>query len=235
MHISPKQRRRSIRAHYLSQRGNSHAQIAERLSVSRATVRADLQLIETHWSAIAFAAADDLLLESLHLLQLRLTVAVQSDVFKSLNKHLAPVEFLRAYDAQQTQLNALAREMRRTVQEVHRRADQRTDQSELYEDDQQISDETSTELSISDNDEHTISSPQQEIVESEAPEENTPETPVQLPDPLDLDPLIAEAVAHFPHLQGQSAEQILTFLDQLTTPDAHDPQVPHPIYAEAAG
>ena len=175
------------------------------------------------------------MIESLHLLQLRLTVAVQSDVFKSLNKHLAPVEFLRAYDAQQTQLNALAREIRRTVQEVHRRADQRTDQSEIYEDDSQISDETSTELSTSDHGEHTISSPQQEIVESQAPEENTPETPVQLPDPPDLDALIAQAVDHFPHLQGQSAEQVLTFLDQLTTPDAHDPQIPTPIYAEAAG
>ncbi len=235
MHISPKQRRRSIWAHYLSQRGKSHTQIAEKLNVSRATVRADLQLIETHWSAIASAAADDLLLESLHLLQLRLTIAVQSDVLKSLNQHLAPVEFLRAHDAQQTQLNALAREIRRTVQEVHRRADQRADQSELYEDDSQVSDETSAELSISDNGEHTISSPQQEIAESEAPEEKTPETPVQLPDPPDLAPLIEEAVAHFPHLQGQSAEQILTFLDQLTTTEAQDPQIPPPIYAEAAG
>ena len=75
MHIPPQRRRRALQAHYLSQRGHAQQQIAEKLGVARATVRADLQLVETHWSSLAAAAADDLLLESLQLLQMRLSIA----------------------------------------------------------------------------------------------------------------------------------------------------------------
>ena len=228
MQITPKHRRRCIRAHYLTQRGKSLKQIAETLSISRATVRSDLQLVETHWSQLAAATADDLLLESLQLLQIRLTIAIEHNPVRIFRDHLRAAEYLRAEDARETQLTALAREIRRTVQEVHRRADQRPNQPALEDDNPQISDETTTKLPISATPDQTISSPEQEIVDSDAPEENFPEEP-------DQDALLKEAIEHFPHLKGQSAEEILTFLEDLTNPKAQNPEIPQQIYAEAAG
>ena len=137
MHITPKRRRRAMRVHYLTQRSGTQKDIAAQLNVSKATVRADLQLVETHWSSIASAAADDLLLESLHLLQIRLSLAIKNDDVANQISRLTSVEFLRARDAQENQLNTLAREIRRTAQEVQRRAAQRPDQPELYEEDAQ--------------------------------------------------------------------------------------------------
>ena len=228
MHISPRQRRRSVRVHYLRQRGQSLKQIAETHKTSVATVRSDLKLAETHWSSIAAATADDLLLESLHLLKLRLDIAITHDFVADNAKRLTPVDYLRARDAQQTQLNSLAREIRRTVQDVHRRAEQRPDQPDLFEEEPQELSETTPKLSQIEPLDSTISSPEQEIVQSEAEEE-------KIAAEADLDTLIAEAVQHFPHLQGQSPEQILHFLDQITTPEAQNPEIPTPIYAEAAG
>ena len=228
MQITPKHRRRCIRAHYLTQRGESIKQIAETLNISRATVRSDLQLVETHWSQLAAATADDILLESLQLLQLRLTIAIEHNPVHILRDRLTATEILRAEDARDTQLTALAREIRRTVQEVHRRADQRPNQPALEDDNPQISDETVTKLPISATPDQTISSPEQEIVDSDASEE-------KFPDPPDQDALIAEAIDHFPHLKGQSAEQILRFLEELTDPEAQNPEIPPQIYAEAAG
>ena len=231
MHISPKQRRRSVRAHYLRQRGQSLKQIAETSKTSVATVRADLKLAETHWSSIAAATADDLLLESLFLLKTRLSIAIAHDSVADNAKRLTPVEYLRARDAQETQLNSLAREIRRTVQDVHRRADQRPDQPDLFEEEpenpQELA-ETTTKLSQIEPPDSTISSPEQEIVQSEGEEEKIAAEP-------DLDALIAEAVQHFPHLEGQTPEQVLHFLDQITNPNAQDPEIPTQIYAEAAG
>ena len=100
MQITPKQRRRAVRVHFLSLQGNSHKEIAESFKISRATVRADLQLIETHWSEIAAAAADDLLLESLQLLEGRVTLATRDKSIDELANRLTPVEYLRARDAQ---------------------------------------------------------------------------------------------------------------------------------------
>ncbi len=231
MHISPKQRRRSVRAHYLRQRGQSLKKIAETSKTSVATVRADLKLAETHWSSIAAATADDLLLQSLHLLQLRLNVALKYDFVADNANRLTPVEYLRARDAQETQLNSLAREIRRTVQDVHRRAEQRPDQPDLFDEEpenpQELA-ETTPELSQIEPPDSTISSAEQEIVQSEAEEGKIAAEP-------DLDALIAEAVQHFPHLEGQTPEQVLHFLDQITNPNAQDPEIPTQIYAEAAG
>ena len=231
MHIPPKRRRRAIHVHYLTQRGFSQRKIAEQLKISKATVSTDLQLIETHWSQIAGPAADDLLLESLQLLQIRLSLAVKNDDVTNNADRLTPVEYLRARENQETRLNALAREIRRTVQQIHLRAEHRPDQPGLYEEEPQELSETSPKSAQTDRPESTISSPEQEIVPDQAPEEKTPTEPVQLPDPPDQDALIAEAVEHFPHLKGRSAEQILQFLDQITDPSAQEP----PIYAEAAG
>ena len=191
MHITPKRRRRAMHAHYLSQRGRSHRQIAEALEVSQATVRSDLQLVETHWSSLASATADDLLLESLNFLQLRLQLVVDQDIVGNVSGHLAPVEYLRAREAQAAQLNNLAREVRRTTHEVQQRAAQRPDQPDLYDEEPQEPAEkpaeTTPELSKTDHPVSTISSPEQEIVQSQPSEEKMPaETirpPVQLPRP----------------------------------------------------
>jgi hypothetical protein len=185
MHITPKQRRRSMRAHYLRQQGHTLKHIADTLKTSLATVRADLKLAETHWSSIAAATADDLLLQSLHLLKLRLDIAIKHDVVAANAKRLTPAEYLRARDAHDTQLNSLAREVRRTVQDVHRRAEQRPDQPDLFDKEPQEPQElaeTTPKLSQIEPPNSTISSPQQEIVESEAPQEKFPETPNQDPE-----------------------------------------------------
>ena len=235
MHIPAKRRRRALRAHYLQQRGHAQRQIAEQLDVAPATVRADLQLAETHWSQIAAATADDLLLESLQLLQIRLSVALQQDHVAAHAKHLTPVEYLRARDAEEARFNALAREIRRTAHEVHQRAEQRPDQPGLYEQEPQEPAQTTPKLSKTAHPDSTISRPEQEIVPADASQENSPPAPVALPEPADLDAVIYEAVRHFPQLEGQSEEQILTFLDQLTEPKTPIPDNPPPIYAAAAG
>ena len=216
MHIPPRRRRRALRTHYLIQRGLSQQQVAEKLEISRATVRADLQLIETHWSRIAAPAADDLLLQSLQLLRIRLSRAIKRDPVAHNARRLMPVEYLRARDAQETQLNGLAREIRRTVRQVQLRAEQRPDQPDLFDEQPQESSETMTESTKIAPPNSTISSPEREIVPDQAPEEKNPAEPTQ-------DDLIAEAVQHFPHLKGQSAEQILHFLDQFTNPNEQQP------------
>ena len=232
MFIPPKRRRRIMRAHHLRQQGHSLRQIAEKLNISVATVRADLKLAQTHWATIAAASADDLLLESLHLLQIRLTLAIKRDYVADNASRLTPVDYLRARDAQETQLNHLAREIRRTAHDVHRRAAQRPDQPDLFDEEPQELAETITESTKIEPPNSTISSPEQEIVQSQPPQEKIPAETAQSPD---IHALIAEAVEHFPHLKGQSEQQILQFLDQLTDPDSQNPEIPPQIYAQAAG
>ncbi len=158
MHIAPRQRRRSVRVHYLRQQGHSLQHIADTLKTSVATVRADLNLAETHWSSIAAGTAEDLLLQSLHLLQLRLTAAIKLD---------------------------------RVANNADRRADQRPDQPDLFDEVPQELAETTPKLSQIEPPNSTISSPQQEIVPSEAKEEKISEPPHQNPEiPL---PTYAEA------------------------------------------
>jgi IS30 family transposase len=214
MQITPKQRRRAIKAHYLRQQGRTLTKIAERLNVSVATVRSDLQLVQTHWSQIAAAAADDLLLESLHLLQMRLTIAIKGEVIGDNAKYLTPAEYIRAEDARDTQLTALAREIRRTVQQVHQRAEQRPDQHDLLGEEPQELAETATESSQIEPPNPTVSSPEQEIVESEAKEEKIPQEP-------DQDARIDEAIQQL--------------FDQITNHEAQEQEFPTQTYAEAAG
>ncbi len=72
MDISPRRRSRILKAHQLRQNGGSLRSIATALNISPATLLADLRLLETNWSEVADALADDLLLELLTLLQARL-------------------------------------------------------------------------------------------------------------------------------------------------------------------
>ena len=232
MRISPKRRRRVIQIHYLAQRGLTQRQIAEQLEISRDTVRADLQLIESHWSTIAAAAADDLLLESLQLLRIRLSIAVMTNGPAKLGEQLSPIDYLRAHEAHEAQLSALAREIRRTAQAVHQRAAQRPDQPALYADqDAQIEPkpaQTKPKSTKTGRPDSTISSPEQENVPIEAPEEKI------LPEPAhseEIDAMIEEAVTLFPHLKGQSPTQILQFLDHLTDPTKETDPIPYPAAA----
>ncbi|MDE2709452.1 MAG: HTH domain-containing protein [Chloroflexota bacterium] len=181
MFIPPKRRRRIMRAHHLRQQGHSLRQIAEKLNISVATVRADLKLAQTHWATIAAASADDLLLESLHLLQARLTRAIKNDDVSRNAGRLTPVDYLRARDAQETQLNHLAREIRRTAHDVHRRAAQRPDQPDLFDEEPQELAETITESTKIEPPNSTISSPEQEIVQSQPSEEKIPTQPIRPP------------------------------------------------------
>ena len=173
-----------MRAHHLRQQGHSLRQIAEKLNVSVATVRADLKLAQTHWATIAVAYADDLLLESLHLLQVRLSRAIKRDPVAHNASRLTPVDYLRAHNAQETQLNHLAREIRRTVHDVHRRAEQRPDQPELFDEapqePQELAETITKSAQIAPPD-STIPSPEQEIVQSQPTEEKIPAKPIRPP------------------------------------------------------
>ena len=220
MNITPKQRRRALRTHYLRQQGHTLKKIAETQNVSVATVRADLKLIQTHWSQIAAAAADDLLLESLHLLQMRLTIAVKGEVIGNNAKYLTPAEYIRAQDARDAQLTALAREIRRTVNDVHQRAEQRPDQPDLFQEEEQEPQEpqelaeTTPKSSQIEPSNSTIPSAQQEIVQSEAEKEKFPEEP-------DRDARIDQAVQQL--------------FDQIANHKAQEQEFPTQTYAEAAG
>ena len=224
MNITPKQRRRAVTTHFYRQKGHSLKNIAALLKVSVATVRADLQLVETHWSQIASAAADDLLLESLYLLQLRLTDVLKGAAIKSNVQFLTPTEYLRAEDAKDTQLTALAREIRRTVQQVHQRAEQRPDQHEDQHEDhdeeqqeaqepQELAETAPKSAHIEPSD-STISSPEQEIVESEAEQEKISEE-------LDRDAQIDAAIQEL--------------FDQFAANEAQAKEISPKTYAEAAG
>ena len=234
MHISPQRRRRALRVHFLRQQGFSLRRIAEHLDLSHTTVRDDLRLVESHWSTIASAAADDLLLESLQLLNHRLTLAFRNEAVSRNAKRLTPVEYLRAQDAHETRLTHLAREVRRTAAAVQQRAQQRPDQPELYESDDeepQTPAKHTPKSSTAFHPNSTISSPGLEIVEIPAPEEKFPSTPTQTAQPPDQDAVIEEVLTIFPHLKGRSDREILDFLDQFTNPKEDHAQ----IQAAAAG
>ena len=234
MHIPPQRRQRILKAHSLRQQGHSLRQIAELLGVSHATVRADLQLLETHWSEIAAAAADDVLLEQLHLLREQLVRLDALDIIQEFGQHLPPSELQRAVEAHYARVLAMVRELRRTANEIHRRARERQARPELAAEVAASLEtaETTPRSSTTIHPESTISQPEQEIVEIDpAEEKNGPET-IHAALELALDPVIEETIELFPHLQGQPREQVLAFLDQLTDPN--QPEVPI-AYAAAAG
>ena len=141
-------------------------------------------------------------------------------------------------DARDAKILAYLRETRRTIDAIHRRAKEREAQPDLYADDQdeettQELAETNPKLAQTVHPNSTSPQPEQEIVPTEAPEEKIPEKTIQpASDPL-LDSIINDALEVFPQLKGQSPDQILNFLDQLTDPAKEEP--PIPVYAEAAG
>ena len=246
MHIPPKRRRRCLKVHALTLQGLSQRKIAERLNISHAAVRADQQLIETHWSEIAAPAADDLLLQQLDLLRRETARIARQDIMETFGNHITMAEYIKACDARDAKILAYLRETRRTIDAIHRRAQEREAQPDLYQDDDQGDDqsdvetapelaETSPKLAQTVHPESASPQPEQEIVSSDAPEEKIPQKTIHpAPDPL-LDPIIKEALDLFPQLKGQSPDQILTFLDQLTDPTNESEPVPEALYADAAG
>ena len=126
MNLSPQRRRRSLEAHHLRQHGLPLRIIAKQLGVSHATVHSDLKLLETHWSEIAQAVADDLLLDQLSQLRQRLAQHMESNPYELLQgEHLRPPDQIRLFAVQMQEFNTLCREIRRTAEAVQRRARQR--------------------------------------------------------------------------------------------------------------
>ena len=72
MPLSPRQRRRALRAHQLRGEGLPLRQIADQLQISHSTARRDLLALETDWPDIARAAAHELILQVVQLCRHRL-------------------------------------------------------------------------------------------------------------------------------------------------------------------
>ncbi len=175
MYIPPKRRRRILQVQLLRHEGRSLRQIGRRLGVSHATVRSDLQLLETHWSEIAGPAADDFLLQLLHLLGHRLVALLQEDVYARYADQLAPQEYIRFQRAHTAELAVLLRETRHAIQAIHQHAPQRRSeaaqiQAELEQHLAALdspTDQDHPKPSTIDHSEATIPQPQQELVDSE--------------------------------------------------------------------
>ena len=235
MHIPPKRRRRCLKVHSLTLQGLSQRKIAERLKISHAAVRADQQLIETHWSEIAAPAADDLLLQQLDLLRRETARIAREDLMETFGNHITMAEYIKACDARDAKILAYLRETRRTIDAIHRRAKEREAQPDLYQDEEATQElaETNPKLAQTDHPNSTSPQPEQEIVPSDAPEEKIPEKTIHPDsDPL-LDSIVNDALEFFPHLKGQSPDQILAFLDQLTDPTNESDPIPEAAYAAA--
>ena len=223
MHIPPARRRRILTVHHLRQQGKSLRKIAEQLNISHATVHADLKLAETHWAEIALPAADDLLLNQLHIIQRRLARVLHQDLLANFNHRLSPDEVARLYAVQASELATLLREARRTVAAVQRRAEQRPEQElEIPDYVEPPPDPAEPAVDTPDSDRpgltnanhsnQRISQPAQEIVEFTRSEKNAANHPTHpLPDNL--------------------FEEAQTFLKQLREQDLHPP----PVFADAAG
>ena len=223
MQIPPERRRRALFAHHYRQQGQSLREIADQLDCSPATVRSDLQLLETHWNEIAVPAADDFLVELHFLLQHRLTRLLQANPYGGYDELDSA---LRYYEAHTRELAILLRENRQLTEAIHRRAPERAA-------------ETTPELITTEHPDPTISQPKQEIVESEEVEAVSSDHPLQdvITDPDLNDETLTEFVLNstvelFPHLQGQSPDEILRFLYQATPADL--PDDPLPAHAAAA-
>ena len=182
MHITPKRRQRILSAHHLRQQGHSLRQIAQQLGVSHATVIADLKLLETHWSEIAAPAADERLLEQLHQLTDYLAHVLNQDLVQLFGDRLSGPELARLMAIRASEISALFRETRQTINAIHRRAAARpSDDLDLPDE----SVEDPPELTNANHSNHRVSQPEQEIVTPERSENTSPNHPDQpLPDDI---------------------------------------------------
>ena len=107
--VSPQRRRRILHAHQLRQTGATTRSIAQVLQVAPSTIHDDLRLLEQHWQEIAQQAAADALLTALGALQLSL-----NSFFHSQPNGANP------FAANQRELIMVCRELRQTVNQIHK-------------------------------------------------------------------------------------------------------------------
>ena len=136
MSISARRRSRILKAHELRQSGDSLRSIATALNISHATLLADLRLLETDWSEVADALADDLLLELLTLLQARLqrltsagpplplehtaVVSDQGDSAPGVEERPSGRDVARLVASHDNAVAATLHEIRQTIREIGR-------------------------------------------------------------------------------------------------------------------
>ena len=107
--VSPQRRRRILHAHQLRQTGATTRSIAQVLQVAPSTIHDDLRLLEQHWQDIAQQAAADALLTALGALQI------------SLNSFFHPQpNGANPFAANQRELIMVCRELRQTVNQIHK-------------------------------------------------------------------------------------------------------------------
>ena len=94
MPLSPRQRRRALRAHHLRNEGLPLRQIADRLDISHSTARRDLLALETDWPDIARAAAHELILQVVQLCRHRLETLAREGPLAPFNHHPARIDGL---------------------------------------------------------------------------------------------------------------------------------------------
>ena len=107
--VSPQRRRRILHAHQLRQTGATTRSIAQVLNVAPSTIHDDLRLLEQHWQDIAQQAAADALLTALGALQISL-----NSFFHSQPNGANP------FAANQRELIMVCRELRQTVNQIHK-------------------------------------------------------------------------------------------------------------------
>ena len=205
MYLTPKRRQRMVRAHHLRQSGHSLSQSAEILGVSKATVHADLKLLETHWDIVAEFTYDDILLDQIEQLQLRLHNMRKLgpvDLIKQLglpaDLRVDISEMTRLYALHQQSINNAARELRLLLRELRpetrRRADEIIDIELVDESDHanpsdpadltdgaapQLPEPEPSWIRLNDPDrsEHTIPDKTQEILPESTDQQNSAEQP----------------------------------------------------------
>ena len=191
MQISPQRRQRMLREHHLRQSGYSQAQIARELNVSRATVHADLKLLEAEWSVVAELTHDDLLLDQIERINLRLQRLLSLEPVDLIEQLGLPMdirvslaEMIRLYTVHQQSINAAARELRLLLRQLRTDTRQRADENidiELVDaadvDDEQLAEPEPgwNELNKPEQSEHLIPSKTQEIPSSPPAHENSAE------------------------------------------------------------
>ena len=123
--LSPRQRRRILRAHQLRQRGASIRRIAQQLDASPSTIHSDLRTLEQHWQPILQHAARDALIAQI--------ADLQDDI--ALYRSAAPID-LDQQRLQRRELAALRRELRLTAAALNRCEPTPDDESADYPDDE---------------------------------------------------------------------------------------------------
>ncbi len=124
--ISPRRRRRIFRAHQLRQDGLTLEQIAHQLTISIATVHADLRALEENWTALTQDIHDDLLLQQIARLDHRLERLNRLDPIADAihaigpDAQITPDQLDRIEERHARRLAQAEREFRMLLKQLHR-------------------------------------------------------------------------------------------------------------------